>query len=171
MSICSFAVAAWALYRGRLKVRVTLNTASLASGSGTFPLAKVSVNCQGRTLTVEDISMEWISPQPRPASWGWGAPSIIELGLPKELAETPVIAEMVAPLPPQAPYYLQDGETKEFTVSVRVGQPWGNGTEWGAELRAHVRMSNRKQAYVSNPTTILLRPEVLAEAFRQAQEK
>ena len=149
-------------------MRVTLNTSSLATGAGTFPLANVSVNCQGRTLTVEDISLEWISPLPRPESWGWGAPSLLELGLPQELVGSPLIADMVAPLPPQVPYFLQDGQTKEFTVSLHVDQAWGVGTEWGAELCAHVRMSNRAKAYLSNPTTVLLRPEVFSEHFRGA---
>jgi hypothetical protein len=128
-------IGVWVAFRTRLKVTITLNVASMATGSEQVPLARILVNSQGKALTVEDISFEWVSPLPRPESWGWGAPSVQELGLPPEVADMPLMADFLAPIPPAAPYYLQDGETKPFTACIRTHSQWGDGTECAGQVR------------------------------------
>jgi hypothetical protein len=153
----------WVAVRTRLKVTVTLEPSTFYVPQATeqIPLAKVLVNAQGKALTVEDIAFEWVSPMPRPESWGWGPPSALELGLPPDAAAIPAVAEITSPIPPHQAYFLRDGETKSFTACIRLHTDWGDGTEWSGHIRAHVRMSNRTKSYVSNTGILVFRPELL----------
>lgn len=175
ISAAGSATAVVVAIRSRLKVTVTLQTSSAyaVNSQEQVPLAKVMVNVQGKALTVEDIAFEWVSPMPAPKSWGWGPPTAPELGLPWGADATlPAVAEMTAPIPPNAKCFLQDGETKPFTVCIRLyTDEWGDGTEWSGEVRAHVTMSSRKRAYVSNTTLLVFRPDILTTQIRQGRDQ
>ena len=169
------ATAIWVAVRGRLRVTATLQATGSYLGDDRKqpPLAKLMVNVQGRALTVESVRMEWVSPMPAPISWGWGAPTPPELGLPWGAdAGIPLIAELTALLPPATKPYILDGQTQSFTVAIRLStDEWGDGTEMSGEVRAHVTMSNRRKAYISNSVSLLFRSDLLKAQLEKARRE
>jgi hypothetical protein len=75
-------IGVWVAFRTRLKVTVTLQTGSAyaVNSQEQVPLAKILVNSQGKALTVENIAFEWVSPMPRPESWGVGTSDCPRVG-------------------------------------------------------------------------------------------
>ena len=152
VSFLSLALASYAVFRGRHRVSVALQSVGTwTAGVGSVPVARVAVTSIGRAMSIEGVVLEWVTPLPAP-SFQYG--NVQPPALPLELSRVPYPGEEMMPTfdPISGGYLLSDGERKSFFFQVTINGAW---SEPSFQLRATVKMAHRNKLFVSDPAAFL----------------
>jgi len=141
------AASAYAVFRGRHRILVSLTGSSWALPSGEVkPFVRVLVTTVGRSVTVESIDLEWLGPGP-PPPFGYGPLNVpgIDQAMMQQL--WPGFSAMTP---------LTDGESRPFFFEIQMPDlSWTAGIgEAPFQMRAVVQLAHGKKPHPTNSVTL-----------------